>query len=353
MSKRQVLAAKTKQERKAARVDLGELKNLIIKPSTETRYKNACLMFFEWLVLGCWVFPKCPVALDEKLGAFISDLWQEGEAKSTASNLLAGMQHYSPTLKRRLPISWRLISAWQKTELPCRAPPLTWELVKAFCGRALALLRPDVAAAILIAFHCLLRTGEMLKLTAGSFAFASNYNSGVINLGKTKVGQRLGINESVTIEEPLVCKFIAARCLSLAPGDLLLPKGQTDFRTIFAKIGKELLLEEFNFKPYSLRRGGATHHFRTNNMLSKTIVRGRWNNAKSARVYINDGLATLASFRHTQDAVQPMIALFEKRCQSVRTLACQDKSVSCLCVACGALCLTLSFYLTLSFDVVF
>jgi hypothetical protein len=328
MNKRQVLAAKTKQERKVARVELGELKNLIIKPSTETRYKNACLLFFEWLTLGSFMLPKCPVGLDEKLGAFISDLWQEGEAKSVASNLLAGMQHYSPTLKRRLPISWRLISAWQKTELPCRAPPLTWELVKAFCGKALALLRPDVAAAMIIAFHCLLRTGEMLNLTAGSFAFAANYNSGVINLGKTKIGQRLGINESVTIEEPLVCKFIAARCLSLAPGDLLLPKGQADFRNVFKKIRNELLLEECNFKPYSLRRGGATHHFRTTNQLDKTIVRGRWNNAKSARVYINDGLATLASFRHDQVAVKPMIALFENRCKSAGHSAGQAKRVS-------------------------
>ena len=47
-------------------------------------------------------------------------------------------------------------------------------------------------------------------------------------------------------------------------------------------------------KPYSFRRGGATHDMCARGDLPRTIHRGRWSDARTARIYINDGLALLA-----------------------------------------------------------
>jgi hypothetical protein len=91
--------------------------------------------------------------------------------------------------------------------------------------------------------------------------------------------------------------MLAAR-LSVLQGHSPLFSGcQAQFRQRFSLLLHDLELHEWGFKPYSLRRGGATHHFQLNGQLSSTVVKGRWGSAKSARVYINDGLATMASFR--------------------------------------------------------
>ena len=112
----------------------------------------------------------------------------------------------------------------------------------------------------------------------------------------TKGGSRIGSTESITIEEPFVYNLLAARLLHLPSGDLLLSKGQADFRSSFKQALDALDLTSLGFKPYSLRRGGATFHFRAFGQLSKTVVKGRWTNARTARVYINEGLAVFASF---------------------------------------------------------
>ena len=56
------------------------------------------------------------------------------------------------------------------------------------------------------------------------------------------------------------------------------------------------LLSELDFPEgyqwYSLRRGGATHAFRSSNDLSRICFVGRWNSIKTARIYLTDALAT-------------------------------------------------------------
>eukprot|EP00959_Pyramimonas_sp_CCMP1952_P028597 599779-Pyramimonas_sp.AAC.1 len=55
---------------------------------------------------------------------YLEKLWAEGEPKSYANDLVAGLQHFAPRLRRRLNGSWRLLGAWAKAELPARAPPV-------------------------------------------------------------------------------------------------------------------------------------------------------------------------------------------------------------------------------------
>ena len=91
------------------------------------------------------------------------------------------------------------------------------------------------------------------------------------------------------------------------PGDPLYPDGPVVFRREFPSLLRIFKLDTQEYKPYSLRRGGATHHFRVRGSLSLTTLRGRWSAEKTARIYINDGLATLSEFRqekrtHTQIA---------------------------------------------------
>ena len=44
-------------------------------------------------------------------------------------------------------------------------------------------------------------------------------------------------------------------------------------------------------KPYSVRRGGATHHYVSKGRLDQTVERGRWAIKRTAKIYIQDGVA--------------------------------------------------------------
>ena len=51
------------------------------------------------------------------------------------------------------------------------------------------------------------------------------------------------------------------------------------------------------YKPYSLRRGGATHHWQVLGNLSRTTLRGRWRHQQTCRSYIQGGFAMLEQLR--------------------------------------------------------
>ena len=184
--------------------------------------------------------------------------------------------------------------AWQRAELPARASPLTPELMMALVGWLLSRCEDDVAVVTRLSFHCLLRTGEVLTLTKNDILISKDCTSGVVNLGWTMSGQLAGLKESVTINDKELMLLLTAM-LKLQPSATILRRHPLEFRRIFQQALVALELQEWCFKPYSLRRRGATQHLRETQQLGATTVRGRWGHAKTARVYINEGLAVLAS----------------------------------------------------------
>ena len=95
----------------------------------------------------------------------------------------------------------------------------------------------------------------------------------------------------VTIDEPAIGARIRAASQGLSPWDTLLGTTALEFRKFFNDALKVLKLEAFNLRPYSLRRGGATHHLCTFNDLQLALFRGRWSSVKVGRIYLTDGLA--------------------------------------------------------------
>jgi len=63
---------------------------------------------------------------------------------------------------------------------------------------------------------------------------------------------------------------------------------------MFVQCLSALGLSDFNFRPCSFRRGGEIHRFSKHGSLDRVIVLGRWQAQRTARVYINEGLAVMA-----------------------------------------------------------
>ena len=81
---------------------------------------------------------------------------------------------------------------------------------------------------------------------------------------------------------------------------------------MFSDCIKSLNLEGFEFRPYSLRRGGATCWFGRYGSLDRILVLGRWAGARTARIYINDGLAMLAQLKLPHKSLLPFVRVFHQ-----------------------------------------
>ncbi len=225
-------------------------------------------------------------------------MWKSGEPLLTIGDGLSALHYFEPYTKRGIPHAWKLFSIWRRVEIPARAPPLTWQIVKAFMSYELSHNNFEMAVILGLAFHCLLRTGEFLSLTYGDLQLGKS--SGICSLKTTKSGRRNAAAEMVSITDPTILllshEFAGAtrRSSDQLP---LWSSSAAAFRKRFNALCLIFGLQTMAFRPYSLRRGGATHLFQTTNSMEVALLRGRWESTRVARIYVSDALSYLPSIK--------------------------------------------------------
>ena len=132
-------------------------------------------------------------------------------------------------------------------------------------------------------------------------------------------GQRRGAAESVTVDLPWLAVALKALAVNRLASDSVIDMNMTTFRRLFREAMIAFNCSDWGFTPYSLRRGGATEMWRQTGALSRVTLRGRWAHASTARIYVNDGLATLAELRLP---LQPQEALNTAWMSRTRAIPC-------------------------------
>ena len=173
-------------------------------------------------------------------------------------------------------------------------------VLHAAVGVALSQAQPELALALYLGVNGILRTIELRSIRAADLTFEENMKRAHINLGLTKGGQRRGVKEDVTVEAPWLVRALRALTLHLQPGDCIWKSSDYQFQRQFRELWHVLGLQEAGFKPYSLRRTGATLLFRRTAKLDWVAERGHWAHQTTCRVYINDGLALLRELKVPQ-----------------------------------------------------
>ena len=107
---KQIVEGQDKQARKERRAALGTLKSLLIKPTTEDRYRKAFEAFLRFLSCQKVGLATSRASLDRQLEDYIEHLWHEGEGISLAGDTISSLQHFQPSCKRHLPGAWRLLT---------------------------------------------------------------------------------------------------------------------------------------------------------------------------------------------------------------------------------------------------
>ena len=296
------LEGHSKQARQNQRRQLGSLKSLTVSPKTNQRYTLARQKFYDFLGRN-----QLSHGL---LSEYIEFLWTEGEGRRLASDTVGGLQNADPKLKGQLPATWRLLKTWHTNEIPNRAPPLTETAVHAMVGWSFFHGHYGFGVSLVLAFYGMLRTGEVTEVRNSHIFMTSASSPAVVSLGLAKGGKRVGAAESITITVDVALKWLWQWKSQTAPAAKFVNSVST-WRTLFKTCimaALEILL--FEFRPYSLRRGGATFWFAKHWSLDKLLISGRWQAAKTARIYINEGMAVLADLKLASKGLTPFVRVF-------------------------------------------
>ena len=260
----------------------------MIQPATLRRYETAMKHFLEFLRWNGYTLPSGYEEVDRLASLYVEELWEEGDSRYLAQDVLSSLQHFEPQLKRRLLQSWKLIKAWQKHEIPCRAPPLTPTTLFVLAGW-LQLHAPEVALGLVLGFYGLLRTEELLQIKNKDLIITHDFV--VIHLGPTKMSVRNAGADSTSFSHGKLSVMLQAWNSVTAP-DALLIDMSSSFRQWFAR-GLQATGLDSGYKPYSLRRGGATQVFLDTQSYSSVCQWGRWASEKNCRVYVQDSVSLL------------------------------------------------------------
>ncbi|CAL1160405.1 unnamed protein product, partial [Cladocopium goreaui] len=238
---------------------------------------------------------KGPPQLDDAVSDWVEKQWREGQTIHVVSDALCGLHHFEPYTKKLIPSAWKLFRTWRKLEAPNRAPPLTKYIIYSLAHYAMMHNDLVFGTLLLMGFFGLLRTGELLLVKPCNILVAKERV--ILSLESTKSGKRNAASETVSFDDPFAVIAID-QLLQLREHQRLqhvpcwLHSAQ-NFRNKFSFYLKKFDLQGHCFRPYSLRRGGATHLFQTTGSMELALLKGRWGSAQVAKIYLQDGLSFL------------------------------------------------------------
>ena len=294
----------TKAERKKERQKIGRLGDQKISPCTRERYHHSLKEVAKYVNLSPQMLLRQD-NLDDILSSFVEMLWEDGESRSQGSYAIAAIQHFAPDAKGRLKNAWKLMGLWQKIEQPRRATPLDPSLLLAFVGVFWKWKWEDLACLTVVGFAGLLRTGEMFALRRSDVVLARKANQpSIIFLYDTKTAKR----NLLTAEKVLIYERCAKACLQFLCKNKngtqrLVETAPAKYRAVWKEIVDHLGLNSFHYLPYSLRRGGATSAYKEGMTFEQLLIKGRWQNVSTARLYLDQALQELTQIQLPPTAV--------------------------------------------------
>ena len=220
-----------------------------------------------------------PLHFDLALCPFIESLWEKATAKMRPSTVCQRVFCKLPQLKGKVPGSKRLLVARGKCELSAWAPPLNTFFLAALAGKAVALNDRRLAVSLLLEFYCVLRY-------CSKFArwFSPSWNgTPAASLYCTK--PILG-----SVPPPVKqCSFsMHTWCACWQLSTATWHQRNSSWVVLPLHFGPSL--HDSCTKMDSQSAAGNL----TDSQLDRTMVRGRWASAKTARLCIDDAVSMQA-----------------------------------------------------------
>lgn len=246
--------------------------------------------------------------LDRLLALFIQWSHDTGQPFTYSSHALHAAIHQRPALRFKLPISRQCLKGWERTKKSSSRPPLSWELTITLACTIARSGHHAAAVAMLVAFDCYLRVGELTRLRRCDIIMPNDRRMGSVATGMAVCLERTktGLNQSVTLQNPdvatILCIWMRSFPADADPTTLIFPFTPDKLRKLMHSASVAHGVGHIPYVPHSLRHGGATHDFARTNSVAHVQFRGRWKSLESVRRYVQMSKALLAA----HDIPQPL-----------------------------------------------
>jgi integrase len=276
------------------------LQDLALAPASFKAYQRQLFIFLHSARLSLQQLLTLPSReIDHLLAVYIQHCYDTA-SYTNAAHAVHAVAYHRPELKGRLPVAYQCLRAWERHRQQTSHPPLTWELTVLI---AVTLARSGFlapAVAMLVAFDCYLRVGELTRLRRCDIIMPRDPRMGRVHSGMAVCLPRTktGLNQSVTLQDPSVAELLAhwvhRRGLRSASTERIFDFSPSYLRLLMHNACQALGLGSTPYVPHSLRHGGATHDFLRTHSIEHVQFRGRWKSMESSRRYIQAAKAVLA-----------------------------------------------------------
>ena len=156
----------------------------------------------------------------------------------------------------------------------------------------------------------------MSDLRVGQITFKDDGSKAIIALPSTKTS---GPNsEEVVLHDPVVTRALAQACTGRCSAERICWQSPRCFGDDLRWLAGLVGFRHARLTPYSLRRGGATWHLHRYGSLSSTTILGRWQQEKTARIYIAGAASEWTAWQFSERGgiyLQRAAALYNRRFQ--------------------------------------
>eukprot|EP00971_Amphidinium_carterae_P063719 1261243-Amphidinium_carterae.1 len=170
---------------------------------------------------------------------------------------------------------------------------------------------PRLAAGLLLAFHCMLRPGELASMRRQDLVLPCDLNgessSGVVCITQSKTSHRFAKLQSVIVEDVLLLDHVQRVFGHDSPKQFLVGGGVHELVRSFLAIKTALGLTQTPYVLAGYRGGGACEYLRRTSNVSHLQFRGRWTNIKSMWHYLQLGLSA-TTYRGVPDNARAVIS---------------------------------------------
>ena len=239
-----------------------------------------------------------PGELDYWVAYYAHEAYSTGApAKGAVQKALAGVEFWLPEAKP-LRLARRCMRGWDRLQPPRPAAPMPRDLALACAAIVCSLGLVAEGIAILVAFDCWLRIGEVSAMVTGDVVdhreLADSVGRGVsVFMPVAKTGRR----QAVLVEDEGVAALLlvwkAAVLRTRGTGARLFPDPpqlrEAMQRGLRAFDDGSWDLRGLSFTFHSLRHGGASRWLAAGRDLSAILLRGRWAAESSGRHYLQAG----------------------------------------------------------------
>ena len=245
-----------------------------VKESTVKLGEVAITAFVHWLTLRAGFITidsmlNAPQLLDLVGAKYISYLYVRHIPKYLALRTLTALGRLKPSIRRLMPLSWRIIDRWCSEEPCVHHKPIPHMIFRAVVAIALGWGWDSFAAIVIITYFGPGRVGEPLRQCRRDLVLPSDVldfcrPAAYLCIRRPKTAKRGGAAaQTVQIEGDLEIQFLEEFARSLAPGSPLSPLSVPSFRKQWDRILTTALgiPAKHGFLPSGLRGGGAVHQF--------------------------------------------------------------------------------------------